>query len=382
MEVISSEFPDINKWFEAPRQPERNSPTIDVDLEMFETINAKQVTKIHKAHKLSREPLQTSILVNQSIKMVHQGAFVTKKASERIRPGPYSPSPKNSPEPSEPQMTSSVAEELKHVLDDLDRSPDRYAKELSLAKSGCGCRWTGADGSCGVWETCTFVHKMLGFSEVPSELYNTRPLMQRIMVVKQTTKGLVKLTETHQSFTAEQIEYIQKLNPHQQIKCIQDLQKKHRTPMMHEPIFVKHVTSNTVNSSRFTNPIQVQLDARPVNLPTPSPSPPSRDEENLIPHACPECSSNFRDAKALLKHKRNHHQVYNCKECGEKAIGYYKMASHSKRMHSKEPLFHCECGRNFGEKKGMTKHQNTCNVFKKAPTQIYQHGRLEVTNRL
>ena len=62
---------------------------------------------------------------------------------------------------------------------------------------------------------------MLGFSEVPSELYNTRPLMQRIMVVKQTTKGLVKLTETHQSFTAEQIEYIQKLNPHQQIKCIQ-----------------------------------------------------------------------------------------------------------------------------------------------------------------
>ena len=62
---------------------------------------------------------------------------------------------------------------------------------------------------------------MLGFSEVPSELYNTRPLMQRIMVVKQTTKGLVKLTETHQSFTAEQIEYIQKLSPHQQIKCIQ-----------------------------------------------------------------------------------------------------------------------------------------------------------------
>ena len=103
MEVISSEFPDINQWFEAPRQPERNSPTIDVDLEMFETINAKQVTKIHKAHKLSREPLQTSILVNQSIKMVHQGALVTKKASERIRPGPYSPSPQNSPEPSEPQ---------------------------------------------------------------------------------------------------------------------------------------------------------------------------------------------------------------------------------------------------------------------------------------
>ena len=39
------------------------------------------------------------------------------------------------------------------------------------------------------------------------------------------------------------------------------------------------------------------------------------------------------------------------------------MASHSKKAHSKEPIYFCECGRNFGEKKGMTKHQNTCSVF-------------------
>ena len=44
--------------------------------------------------------------------------------------------------------------------------------------------------------------------------------------------------------------------------------------------------------------------------------------------------------------------------------GYYKMAAHAKRAHTKEPHFFCECGRNFGEKKGMTKHQNSCSVLR------------------
>jgi hypothetical protein len=46
------------------------------------------------------------------------------------------------------------------------------------------------------------------------------------------------------------------------------------------------------------------------------------------------------------------------------------MAAHTKKVHTKEPIFFCECGRNFGEKKGMTKHQNSCNFNKATSTHL------------
>ena len=61
--------------------------------------------------------------------------------------------------------------------------------------------------------------------------------------------------------------------------------------------------------------------------------------------ACDDCDSNFADKKSLVKHKRNKHQVYQCSQCGESTIGYYSMASHTKRHHYKEPVFYCNCGR-------------------------------------
>ena len=76
--------------------------------------------------------------------------------------------------------------------------------------------------------------------------------------------------------------------------------------------------------------------------------------------ACDDCGSNFTDKKSLVKHKRNMHQVYQCSQCGERTIGYYSMASHTKRRHYKEPVFYCNCGRTFAEKRGLTKHQNSC----------------------
>ena len=79
---------------------------------------------------------------------------------------------------------------------------------------------------------------------------------------------------------------------------------------------------------------------------------------------CDDCDSNFADNKSLVKHKRNMHQVYQCSQCGESTIGYYSMASHTKKRHHKEPVFYCNCGRNFAEKRGLTKHQNSCTFYK------------------
>ena len=97
---------------------------------------------------------------------------------------------------------------------------------------------------------------------------------------------------------------------------------------------------------------------------------------------CGECDHTFADRKGLVQHMRNSHQVHNegntgigpvlpiliqvyqCYMCAEKTIGYYRMASHTKKNHAKEPIFNCNCGRNFAEKRGLTRHQNSCTFYK------------------
>jgi len=103
------------------------------------------------------------------------------------------------------------------------------------------------------------------------------------------------------------------------------------------------------------------------NIPTPSPSPPTNSAmsppSTKYPLLCSECDTQFHDSKSLVKHTRNQHQMYQCNKCGEETVGYYRMATHTKKNHSKEPAFFCQCGRNFSEKRGLTKHQNSCSFF-------------------
>ena len=80
------------------------------------------------------------------------------------------------------------------------------------------------------------------------------------------------------------------------------------------------------------------------------------------PFLCTKCDAKFAENKSLVKHNRNHHQTYKCGKCGITTEGYYKMASHTKKYHVKEPVLMCKCGRNFAEKRGLTKHQNSCTL--------------------
>lgn len=78
------------------------------------------------------------------------------------------------------------------------------------------------------------------------------------------------------------------------------------------------------------------------------------------PYLCQDCDTSFVIKPLLAKHIRNQHAVYTCTKCYETTVGYYRMASHNKREHSKDPLYPCQCGRNFAESKGLAKHQNSC----------------------
>ena len=124
-------------------------------------------------------------------------------------------------------------------------------------------------------------------------------------------------------------------------------------------VLVKVPTSVLQNQSSY-----------PFSIPTPSPSPPTISHLSATsppnpkyPLLCSECDSQFHDSKSLVKHTRNQHQAYQCNKCGEETVGYYRMATHTKKNHSKEPAFFCQCGRNFSEKRGLTKHQNSCNFY-------------------
>ena len=56
------------------------------------------------------------------------------------------------------------------------------------------------------------------------------------------------------------------------------------------------------------------------------------------PFLCTKCDAKFAENKSLVKHNRNHHQTYKCGKCGITTEGYYKMASHTKKYHVKEPV--------------------------------------------
>jgi len=374
-ELVVNDFPDIYQWFE-PVAQQADNQQIKIDcIDVNNDSNQSLETGDH--HRVLES---TVVDVNLSVDMDEPSLSLNwswhKRSLEEIT------SIVNYLNRIDAAMTATVGNTVagqKYVT--VGEPTDNHLREF-------GCTWSPQqqDGECVDGSECQFVRAMLGLdnfkpggiSHTPPSQLSTNQLAsvvpppqrkQRIMLVKQTPKGLMKVTETEQSFTLEQIKYIQQLSPQQQIKCIKDMHQ------LNERELKKSDLEKLINSYVVPrDPIKVQLESRLVcGLPTPSPSPPAMDTENMpVPndinenHVCIDCKSKFRDAKLLTKHRRNHHHLYVCKSCGKQVVGYYKMASHSKKEHSKDPIFFCECGRNFGEKKGITKHQNTCPVFRQS----------------
>jgi len=110
-----------------------------------------------------------------------------------------------------------------------------------------------------------------------------------------------------------------------------------------------------------TNTYVVRVPLKQESSPTYLPPGSGQDTPSFV--MCEDCDDRFADRRTLVKHARNSHQVYQCSKCGVKTEGYYRMASHSKRFHPKEPVIKCNCGRTFGEKRGYMKHVSTCGLY-------------------
>lgn len=126
------------------------------------------------------------------------------------------------------------------------------------------------------------------------------------------------------------------------------------TETLHEQIFNEE-ESNSLNSNLARKESDSLNDT--IKLETRYHTELASDDQ----YSCNDCDSSFNMKSHLAKHIRNIHAEYTCRHCSEKTVGYYRLANHTKKEHAKEPMYSCQCGRNFAEMKGLKKHQNTCN---------------------
>jgi len=419
--MMTEEFPEICQWFENSHRPQQVAVEVEIRSEVEMNNFSVDIPEVSVISAQIAEGY--SFTDANSPTMEQTEAALTNECTRLTYNYAASPADVEAPLLQIPSPAAveilgsdtfysvdggllSIAETL-NILHQLDQRNYEDVPELEQLKQENLCQMSEFM-ACRSGDLCKFVRLMLDLDSLPR---NVVPKSVRILIIKQTPKGQVRTLE---NVTLDELNILQQLNPRDQVIYIQKIKEQRR------------LEQQEMTSVRGINePLKVQLSSRTsvCNLPTPSPSPPSvpsppsqpriinyqpvtshdytssgiidqlcpsnnspavytagnsfnsssvtgSGHKNLAgssgePTQCKDCSAMFKDPKQLLKHRRNHHQIYTCKECGEQATGYYKMAAHSKKVHSKEPLFFCECGRNFGEKKGMTKHQNSCLLVNK-----------------
>lgn len=234
--------------------------------------------------------------------------------------------------------------------------------QLHMTKLAYGCSW--ASNHCFRGDHCSFTHHYLGLNR------SSDAGMKKVTVLQQTPQGLVKMQECYRPLDQEEL---QQMNPKNQ--------DARSLPMPMFPPRDESVTENV--SSAFWVPSTMQphlgvpiksfnFPENPVTYRPPLNSvlikiPLNQANVELLPLkkprlqlTCDDCDFSFTCQKTLTNHIRNMHTMYRCTKCAQETIGYYKMVSHMKREHSNVEVFPCPCGRNFSQRKGLMKHQNSC----------------------
>ena len=223
-------------------------------------------------------------------------------------------------------------------LDKITRSPDY---NLSLTKTAYGCSWVGS--SCSRGDSCPFVGQFLGISH---EQKATKQF-QRVLVLKQTPLGLVKLQESIQPLSVEEIRKLQAMNPKEQTRQLSvsslgprlvspaarllQLGDQEPVPEEDRPAFIPHsggLGSNYEGPVTSLQPLPATRDSLVFSVPSPVPAPyrppsnamlvkvpsfpdgqdrtfPATTSTPCCPLLCQDCDMTFSCKRALNKHTRN-----------------------------------------------------------------------------
>jgi len=300
-------------------------------------------------------------------------------------------------------VPTSMFGEVDEILDILEVMEKKLVSHSDLPNYCLlGCQLAGKS-SCVQGDLCPLINSILGLDEFQSSgpsLSESSSLIHNVVVLRQTPQGLVKLQESLLPLGQEEVKRLQSMSPQEQVKSLglntAELIQKDQSRILQQSVgstTLSHMSITAANTSqtvtadssnmfhsnvRFRptstvsyrpppNAVLVRVPPSALQVPNSTEASPSMEYAGGHTVAsslhCSECDTQFHDNKSLIKHTRNQHQVYQCNKCGEETVGYYRMASHTKKNHSKEPAFYCQCGRNFSEKRGLTKHQNSCNFY-------------------
>ena len=250
-------------------------------------------------------------------------------------------------------------------------------------KQSWGCSWSELTKNCQHGDSCPLINNILELSTFLTEPTLSMPLSraadagQKYMLTIIPKRVAQNTDVQHQAIQKT----IFKIQDNQRISGFMNNRSSQATPQSMPRVFHPQYKQGQVASSSWP-PVSVQAlgditnqqrfyhptsNSNIVTAPGVSASEAPLNRRVGAVLQCSDCDSKFADHKTFVKHTRNMHQVYQCRQCGESTIGYYSMASHTKKSHIKEPAFPCNCGRNFAEKRGLTKHQNSCTFYH--PTQ-------------
>jgi len=315
MEVLAAEFPDIfTQYIEIV--PEIVTESAEVVETSSENVMSKTVQDIFLEHDYGqRVVVQEDANKNFSKTDFENTVFSTDETRDS----------QESRHESVPNTWSSY-DQLEEILEDLrqceEDSNSNILLSLEQEKSALGCNWTSEYSSCDHGPICPFTSRVLELDKFPEILSGpVTASVPSVVVLRNTPAGYVKVPVT------------------------EDLLRLRNMTQGYNPVKLNDITNQ---KSSYRPPANTVL----IKVPGAGSS------------ACQQCDTIFSDNKSLVKHTRNQHQVYQCSKCGESTVGYYRMASHAKKNHSKEPSLYCPCGRTFSEKRGLAKHQNSCVQFK------------------
>jgi len=362
MEVLAAEFPDIfTQYIEIVPEvvPEVVNVTEDVKTG---PVTSKTIEDIFLEHDYG----QKAFVQEDANKNFSKTDFENTVFSNDVRRDELLELPQNENDVEFDHLISQrggqPCDELDKILEDLrlsdEDSNSNILFSLEQEKSSLGCNWTSEYSSCDHGPCCPFTCKVLDLAPAG---------VNSLVVLRSTPAGYVKVPV---SLGQQDLLRLTNLTAQDQVRRL-----AFNMAPVRQTVSLMSVSSSEVTSqdSRLTSNLVTSLDSRLTDITNQKLSsyrPPANAVLIKVPDTsspgslCSQCSSSFSDNKSLVKHTRNQHQVYQCSKCGESTVGYYRMASHAKKNHSKEPSLYCPCGRTFSEKRGLAKHQNSCVQFK------------------
>lgn len=360
MEVLAAEFPDIFTQYieivpEVVTEEIEIQPAAPVPLEL-ENVRVVNVNVTNKAiqdiflehdygqkafvqedanQNFSQTDFQNTVFSIEESPKEERSIQTPPKEDIYVAETPYSV---------ESRTCGARYDELDQILEDLRQCDQGLGQDsnsnilfkLEQEKSSLGCNWTSEYSSCDHGPVCPFTSKVLELNKFPESPRSPAVSRNSVVVLRNTPAG-----------------YVQQHPVSLGLRSIAPQLGFNMAP-------VRYNMPTTSSSSSRLNDI--------TNQRVSSYRPPANTVLIKVPgpglSLCTQCDSQFADNKSLVKHTRNQHQVYQCSKCGESTVGYYRMASHAKKNHSKEPSLFCPCGRTFSEKRGLAKHQNSCVQYK------------------